>query len=110
MTNSKVAELRKKNDDLRQLVIRLSTIILKNVVEQRELLGIHISETAPGLLAAMTPVAIVDRLREISMRCRELSLDCCDIDAVRALEGLSVELAIEAESLEVLLRIPGTGE
>ena len=108
MPNSTLAELQRKNADLRELVIRLSTIVLRNVVEQRELMGIHGSEFAPRMMAAMTPVGVVARLREISLRCSELSRDCCDGDAVRALENLGVELAAEAESLEVLLRIPGT--
>jgi hypothetical protein len=107
---STVAELQKKNDDLRQLVIKLSTIILRNVVEQRELIGIGDDATAPRLLASTTPVAIVARLREVSMRCSELSLDCRESESAHVLEGLSVELAAEAETLEVLLKIPGANE
>jgi hypothetical protein len=106
MGNSTVADLQRKNDDLNQLVIRLSTIILRNVVEQRELVNIYGSKIDPRLPAAMTPVAIVYRLREVSKRCSELSLDCNDSEAAHALEGLSVELATEAETLEALLKIP----
>lgn len=102
--NAENAELKEKNRNLRQLVIRLSTIILRNVVEQRELVGIHGNEIAPRLLVAMTPVGIAARLREVSMRCSELSRDSRNGDAARTLEELSVELANEAESLEVLLK------
>jgi hypothetical protein len=38
-----MAELQKENDDLRLLIVRLSKIILKNVVEQREFLEIYSS-------------------------------------------------------------------
>ena len=110
MVYSTIAELQRKNDDLRQLVIKLSTIILRNVVEQRELVGIRDDEVAPRLLASTTPLAVVARLREVSMRCSELSLDCRDSASAHTLEGLSVELAAEAESLEVLLKIPGADE
>jgi hypothetical protein len=105
-----IAELRKKNDDLRQLVIRLGTIILRNAVEHRELVAARGSELGPRLLAATTPVRTVDRLREIALRCNELSRDCRDTDASHALEGLSAQLATEAETLEVLLRIAGANE
>lgn len=110
VTKFTAAELKKKNRDLRELVITLSTIILRNVVEQKELAEIRGSEIAPRVLAAITPVAVVSRLREVSMRCSELSRDCCDGDAARTLDGLSVELATEAEMLEVLLKIPGADE
>ena len=107
MQHSKIVRLRKKNDDLRQLVIRLGTILVRNTVEQRELLGIHSGTLPARVLSAITPVGVVDRLRDISLRCSELSRDCCDDDDGRALEGLGVELATEAEALEALLRTPG---
>lgn len=110
MINTKVAELKRKNHDLRQLVIRLATIILRNVIEQRELSGLRSGEISPHLLAAMTPVAITARLREVSMLCSELSRDCHDRESAQALEDISIELANEAENLEVLLRMPGTDE
>lgn len=110
MSASPLAELRKKNDGLRQLVMRLGTIVLRNVIEQRELLAIHGSELSPRLVAAMTPVGVAGRLREISLRCSELSRDCCDGDATHALEALGIELATEAETLEALQRIPGGDE
>jgi hypothetical protein len=110
MAHSTLAELQKKNGDLCQLVIRLGTIILRNVAEQRELAGIRGSQIAPQLLVAITPVGIVSRLREASMRCSELSRDCCDGDAACTLEGLGVELATEAETFEALLRVPGPEE
>jgi hypothetical protein len=110
MTNSTIAALREQNKSLGQLVIRLCTIILRNVVEQRELIGIREAEMARRLLVAVTPVEIVARLREVSMRCTQLSVGCPDSQAAQALEHLGVELATEAETLETLLQIPGAEE
>jgi hypothetical protein len=110
MENSALAELQKENDDLRQLVIRLGTIILRNAIEQRELISTRSSELAPRLLAAMTPVCVIGRLREISLRCSQLSRDSGDGDAARALEDLGVALANEAQALETILRIPDAEE
>jgi hypothetical protein len=104
MTSSIIAKLQKKNDDLRQLVIRLGTIMLADVVEHRTLAEMRGSITAPLLLAATMPAGIVDHLREMALRCGEVSRDCCDSDTARALESLSVQLAAEAETLERQLR------
>jgi hypothetical protein len=103
MTGSNIAELRKKNDDLLQLVLRLVTIIFRNAVEQRELAGVRGSTIAPRLLAATMPVGIVEHLREVALRCGEISRASCDPAVAHELEGLSVELAAEAETLEGLL-------
>jgi hypothetical protein len=105
MEHSVLGELQRENLELRQLVIRLGTIVLRNAVEQRELIGAR-SEVAPRLFAAMTPVSVVGRLREISVRCSQLSRDGSDGNAARALEDLGVALANEAQTLETILRIP----
>jgi phosphate uptake regulator len=110
MTNSTIAELRIENKSLLALVIRLSAIILRNVVEQRELIGSRDSEMVRYLLVAVTPVEIVARLREVSLRCSQLSLGSPDSQDAEALERVGVELAAEAEALEVLLKIPGADE
>jgi hypothetical protein len=105
MENSALAELQRENDELRQLVLRLGAIVLHNAVDQRELIS-TCSEVAPDLFAAMTPVSVIGRLREISLRCSQLSRDHGDGDAARALEDLGVALANEAQTLETILRIP----
>jgi hypothetical protein len=105
MANLTVAELQQKNSDLCQLVIRLSTIMLSNVVEQRELLLVHDGGIDPRMVAAVTPVEIVARLREVAMHCSQLSIRCPNRTSAQALEQLGVELAAEAENLEALLRI-----
>jgi hypothetical protein len=107
VTHSTLVDLQRKNADLRQLVIRLSTIILRNMIEQRELVGLLGDEVAPRMLALMTPAAVVSRLREVSIRCTELSRGRCESSVAHAFEGLSVELAAEAEALEEILKIPG---
>jgi hypothetical protein len=107
MADSSLPELQARNADLCRLVIRLSTIILRNIAEQRELAVIRGNEIAPQLLVAITPVGIVSRLRETSIRCSELSRNCCDGETARTLEGLGVELATEAESFEALLKVSG---
>jgi hypothetical protein len=110
MTDLRVAELRQKNNDLFQLVIRLSTIILRNVVEQRELLLIRDGTFDPRMLAAMMPAEIVARLREVAMHCSRLSIDCPDGAAAQTLEQLGVELATEAKDLEALFRFPDAND
>jgi hypothetical protein len=104
VTDLTIADLRGRNEDLRQLVARLGTIILSNVVEQRELAGIRGSKIALRLLAAVTPVEIVARLRDASMCCTQLSLDCPGSDIANTLERLGVELADEATNLEALFK------
>jgi hypothetical protein len=105
MTGSTVAALQKKNDDLRQLVIRLGTILLGNIAQHRALVEMRGAVVAPMLLAATMPGDIVGHLREMALRCGEISRDCCNPDVAHALEGLSVEFATEAEALEELLRV-----
>jgi hypothetical protein len=110
MTDLTLADLLNENHDLRQLVIRLSTILLRNAVEQRELISLRSNRIASRVLAAMTPVGLVGRLREVSLRCGELSRASADAALTRAFEELSVELANEAISLEQLLRVPDGSE
>jgi hypothetical protein len=105
MENSALAELQQENAELRQLVIRLGTIVLRNAVEQRELIGAR-SQVAPALFAATSPIGVISRLREISLRCSQLSRERGEGDAARALEGLGVALANEAQTLETILKIP----
>jgi hypothetical protein len=107
MTNSTVAGLERQNDGLRQSVIRLGTIILRNAVETRELIETHGSET---LQAAVMSTNTVARLREASLCCSQLSRAYHDSAATQVLESLGVELANEARSLELLLKIPGADE
>ena len=104
MTNSaisEITELKKQNHDLRQLVIRLSTIILLNIVEQRQLIGIGGGEIGTRLLVAMTPIEIIARLREVSMHCTRLSLDRDDSHAAQTTELRGIELETGAKTLEV---------
>ena len=106
MMDRTIDEIRRKNDDLRELVIRLATIIRDGVVERRLRAATRGSDFAPCLLAAVTPAKSVDRLREAAMVCSQLSRDGRDSPAARALEDLSVELAVEAGDLAALLRRP----
>lgn len=99
-----IDEIQKSNDDLRRLVMRLATIIRDSVVERRLLAAKRASEFAPGLLAAMTPASVVDRLREVAMLCSQLSRDSRSSPAAHAFEALGVELAVEASDLALLLK------
>jgi hypothetical protein len=103
LANSKIAELQKENNDLRQLVIQLSKIIIRNVVDQRGVLDIRSEEAAPRLLVAMRPDEISPLLRELSLHCAHASRECRDDRTAQELEGLSVELADTAQKLEAQL-------
>jgi hypothetical protein len=106
MSTPTVTELLNQIEELRRSAIRLSAIVLSIAFEHRELVDAGGSEPAPHRLAT-TPATMVARLREASMRCNQLSLTCRGTDAGHTLEGLSAELAAEAEHYEALLRIPG---
>ena len=99
-----------KNNDLRQLAVRLATIIRDGVVERRLLAATRGSDFAPCLLAAVTPARSVDRLREVAMLCSQLSRDDRDSPTARTLEDLGVELAVEASGLAALLKRPPTDQ
>lgn len=103
MTNPTVAGLQRQNDGLRQSVIRLGTIILRNAVERRESIATLGGET-------MMSTDMVARLREASLCCSQLSRDYHASAAAQVLESLGVELAHEAQSLEFSLKIPGDDE
>lgn len=110
MTNSTVAELHRENDSLRQSVIRLGTIILRNAVERRESIQTGAGPTNPHLAAAVMSTDMVARLREASLCCSRLSREYHASAATQVLESLGVELANEAQSLEFVLKIPGDAE
>jgi hypothetical protein len=102
VTNSKIAELQKENNDLRHLVIQLSKLLVRIVVAQRGVLDICSKEAAQRLLEAMSPDEIAPLLREVSLHCAHASRDCLDDRPAQELEDLSVELADEAQKLEAL--------
>jgi hypothetical protein len=102
VANSQIADLHKENNDLRQLVIQLSRIVMRIVVAQRDVLNISSKEVARLLLEAMSPAEIASLFREVSLHCMQASRDCVDGRAAQELEGLSVELADEAQRLEIL--------
>jgi hypothetical protein len=110
MHNCSIDDLTRENGRLREAVIQLSTIMLKNVVEQRELSGILTNESDLRRSGTMIPIGIAARLREASLLCTELSRGSCEGDAAQALEDLSVQLAAEAEHLEPQLKIPNADE
>ena len=110
MANSKIAELQKENNDLRQLVIQLGKIIIRNVVDHRGVLDIRSKEATQRLLVTMTPHEIAPLLREVSLHCAHVSRDCRDDRTAQELEGLSVELADSAQNLETLFLAPRSDE
>ena len=102
MANSKIAELQKENNDLRQLVIQLGQIIFRNVVDRTGISVIHSEEAAPRLLVAMPPDEIAPLLREVSLHCVHACRDRRNDCSAQELEALSIELADEAQKLEAL--------
>ena len=103
MAHSTCDQLRREKNDLRELVVQLSTIILRSLVEQRQLPKLYSSEAPPLLPQAMSPTEIPSRLREAATRCAHLSRDCTDSNIGQEFESLSVELADVAERLEALI-------
>jgi hypothetical protein len=100
------AQLRKENDDLRDLIVDLSKIILRNVVEQKVLPKVPSKEVASLLSQTMSPTEIVPRLREVAIHCAHVSRECADSRTAQELESLSVELADAAERLEGIFVTP----
>ena len=108
MTDEMIAELTRENRDLRQVVTRLSAIVLRNAVEQRQLA----SRQADALL---TPVERIAKLREFSMQSgqlRALSLRLMQIglasrasEAADALKGLAGEFSDEAAQVDALIAV-----
>jgi hypothetical protein len=107
MENSKIAHLREENKELRELVIRLSKILLRTVAEIGELPIIQSPSVRSPLREPMSPAEIVAGLREEAIRCARLSRDSADGGAAQELEGLSVELADTAERVQNLVAPSG---
>jgi hypothetical protein len=103
MARSTCDRLRREKEDLRDLVVQLSTIVLRNLVEQKRLPRLYSGAAPPALPPAMSPTEIVPRLREAAMRCAHLSRERADSRIRREFESLSVELADVAERLEALI-------
>lgn len=100
MANSPLAQAQKDNDDLRHLVMRLSRIVLRLVVDQKELPNLHDSDVPLQLPTELSPGETITALRELAMRSANLSRHRPDGRRTRLLETLSVEFAVAAEDLE----------
>lgn len=96
------AQLQKENDDLRLLVIRLSRIVLRVIVEQAGLPTLHDSRVPLQLPAELSPGEIVTALRELALRSAALSRTNSSGRTTQTLEILSVEFAVAAEDLEAM--------
>jgi hypothetical protein len=107
MTDETMTALAKENRDLRQVVMRLSAIVLRSSVEQRQL------ATRQAADALMTPVERIAKLRELSLhsgQLRELSLRlmqirlaCRESEAANVLKGLAGEFVDEAGHVDSLI-------
>jgi hypothetical protein len=108
VTDSTTDQLRKENNDLRDLVVQLSNIILRNVVgETRALPQLHSRQNLSSPPSTMSPIEIVPRMREVALLCAHLSRDSRpDSETARELESLGVELADAAERLAAIFFIP----
>jgi hypothetical protein len=107
MENSKSAHLREENKGLRELVIRLSKILLRTLADIGELPIIQTRLVRWALPDPMSPAEIVAGLREEAVRCARLSRDSADGGAAQELESLSVELSDTAERVQNLLARSG---
>jgi hypothetical protein len=106
VVNSKTEKLEKENNNLRQLVIQLSKIIIRNVVDERGVLDSRSKEATRRLLIAITPDEIAPLLREVSLHCVHASREALDDRVAQELEGLSVELADAAQNLQTVSLAP----
>jgi hypothetical protein len=105
-----IAQLRKENDDLRLLLMRLSKIVLRIVVEQASLPTLHDSKVPLQLPVELSPGEIVAALRELAVRAAQLSRNSSDGRTSQTLESLGVEFAVAAEDIEALFRVPGADQ
>jgi hypothetical protein len=106
MMDSTTAELARENRDLRQVVTRLSAIVLRNAVEQRRLA----TRQADVL---MTPVERIAKVRELSMqsgqlraislRLMQIGLACHEAEGADTLKGLAGEFSDEASQVDALI-------
>ena len=108
MADSTIAQLQKENNDLRDLVVQLSNIILRNVVgATRALSQLHSRQNLSSSPSTMSPIEIVPRLRDVALLCAHLSRDSHpNSETARELESLGVELADVAERLAAIFFIP----
>jgi hypothetical protein len=106
VAKSTIARLRKENDDLRDLVVRLSNLVLRSVIVGWGLPQPRESQELPPVPAAMASIEIIPRLREAALHCAQVSRECTDAHTARELEGLSVELADAAEGLQAAFAVP----
>ncbi|HEY1544850.1 MAG TPA: hypothetical protein VGG01_20825 [Xanthobacteraceae bacterium] len=101
-----IAELARENRDLRQVLTRLSAIVLRNACEQRQLASRQAD-------ARMTPVERIAKVRELSMqsgqlrgislRLIQIGLACRDAEAADALKGLAGEFSDEAAQVDAVI-------
>jgi hypothetical protein len=100
------AALAKENRDLRQVLTRLTAIILRSSVEQRQLATRQAD-------VVMTPVERIAKMREfslhsgqlraISLRLMQIGLACREAEAADALKGLAGEFADEAGHVDAVI-------
>jgi hypothetical protein len=102
MVHSAIDKLRKKNDGLRELVVQVIAIMLRNLVEQQGLPRLYQGHS-PQLRWEMSAFDAAARLREVAMRCAQVGRYCADSRKGQELEDLSVELVDVAVGLEALL-------
>jgi DNA-binding CsgD family transcriptional regulator len=95
-------QLRRERDGFRDLIVQLSTIILRNVVEQKRSPKLYSGEASP-LPQPMSLTEIAPGLREAAIRYAHLSRERPDSPIGQEFETLSVELADVAERLETLI-------
>jgi hypothetical protein len=99
MTDATIAALAKENRDLRQVLTRLSAIVLRSSLEQRRMA----TRQADVLMTPVERIAKVrefslhsGQLRALSLRLMQIGLACHESEAADALKGLAGEFADEA--------------
>ncbi len=111
--DSTIAELERENRDLRQVVTRLSAIVLGNAVEQRQLAmrQADVSMTPVERIAKLRKLSMQSgQLRAISLRLMQIGLACREAEAADALKGLAGEFSDEAAQVDALIAAARTDE
>ena len=106
MMDSTITQLRREIDELRDLVVQLSNMILRIVVQQRAVPQLHSRQQLPSSTVTLSPTEIVPQLRETALLCARVSRENANSETARELESLSIELADAARRLAAVFAIP----
>jgi hypothetical protein len=95
-----VSQLQSENGDLRDLVVHLSNVLLRNVMRQLALSRYGVQSLRPNIVSASE---VAPRLRELALLCAHISRESAPGETAREMESLSIELADTAQQVAAVL-------